>query len=246
VDVAAALRQARRAAGLTQRQLARHVQVSATSLSRYESGAHLPSLPMLDRLLAGCGKDVRLVVVDRVDDHEAEFARRARLPLQVRARGAEYLRPSFLERLVEVGSGVAIGGSWAAELHGIPAEQAPGRLLLADDADLFVRLASAFMRGSVPWRCTDGHYGSLPVRPETFAQHPVAQWRQRDVGAFTTEVLTAGSWPLTRPVAVGAGPLLVVAPQELTEDDGVPAQLLAAWSTWRAGAGPDTSPWRAT
>ena len=245
MDVAAALRQARRSAGLTQRQLARHVRVSATSLSRYESGACLPSVAMLDRLLAGCGKDLRLVVVDRVDDVATELARRARLPLEVRARGAEFLRPSFLERLSGVGSGILVGGSWAAELHGIPAEQAPGRLLLADDVDVFERLAGSFMRGSVPWRSTDGHFGSLPVRPETFVQHPVAKWWQRDVGPFTTEVVPADRpWPLVRAVTVGPGQLLGVAEQELGEDDDVPAELLAAWTTWRAAAGPDTSRWR--
>lgn len=247
VDVAGALRQARYAAGLSQRQLARHVQVSQTSLSRYESGACRPSLAMLDLLLAGCGKDLRLVVVDRVDDVEAEFARRSRLPLEVRARGVEYLRPSFLQRLAGVGDGILVSGSWAGELHGIPAEKAPGRVLITDDEDLFGRVAAAFMRGSVPWRRTDGHLGSLPVRPDTFVQHPVAQWWQRDVGAFTTEVVPAGNaWPLARAVQTDAGQLLVAAAQELTEDDGVPSALLATWSAWRAAAGPDTSPWRAT
>jgi len=247
VDVAGALRQARRAADLSQRQLARRVRVSPTSLSRYESGACLPSLPMLDRLLAGCGKDLRLVVVDRVDDLAAELARRARLPLEVRARGSAFLRPSFLERLAWVGPGVLVGGSWAAELHGIPAEQAPGRVLLDDDPDLFARVAAAFMRGSVPWRSTNGHFGSLPVRADTFAQHRVAHWRQNDIGVFTTEVVPAGTpWPTARAIGTGAGQLLVAAPQELTETDGVPPSLLRAWTAWRAAAGPDTSSWRAT
>ena len=103
------------------------------------------------------------------------------------------------------------------------------------------------MRGSVPWRSTDGHFGSLPVRPQTFEHHPVARWWQRDVGRFTTEVVPPEvAWPLARPVVVGEGQLLVVAAQELTEDEGVPPELLAAWTTWRAAAGPDTSPWRAT
>lgn len=247
MDVAAALRQARYSAGLSQRQLAQHVRVSATSLSRYESGACLPSLAMLDLLLAGCGKDLRLVVVDRVDDLQAEFVRRSRLPLEVRARGVEFLRPSFLERLAGVGNGVLVSGSWAAELHGIPAEQAPGRVLLADDAGLFARIAAAFMRGSVPWRSTNGHFGSLPVRAETFSMHPHAQWRQSDVGAFTTEVVPAGAtWPLARAVGTGAGQLLVAAPQELTEADGVPPSLLHTWAAWRSAAGPDASAWRAT
>lgn len=244
MDVAAALLRARHTTGLTQQRLARRAGVSPSALSRYESGTALPSLPTLDRLLAACGKDVRLVVVDRVDDLEVEFARRAAMTLQGRARAAEFLRPSFLERLATVGSGILVAGSWAAELHGIPAERAPGRLLVADDPEVFAALAAAFMRGSVPWRATDGHLGSMPVRPSTFVEHPQARWWQSDVGHFLSDVVPGdGAWPRNQRVDTPSGPLRVLAPQELTDSDGVPAELLSAWTAWRNGVGPDNARW---
>lgn len=244
MDVAAALVRVRRTTGLTQKRLARRAGVSQSALSRYESGAALPSLPTFDRLLAACGKDVRLVVIDRVDDVEVEFLRRAAMSLRARAGAAEFLRPSFLERLASAGSGILVAGSWAAELHGIPAERAPGRLLLADDPELFARLAAAFMRGAVPWRATDGHLGSMPVRPSTFVEHPQARWWQRDVGHFLSEVVPGDApWPLDQRVDTPSGPLRVLAPRALTESDGVPADLLTTWTAWRAAAGPDNARW---
>jgi transcriptional regulator with XRE-family HTH domain len=247
MDIAAALRAARRTTGLSQKKLARRVGLSAGALSRYESGASQPSLPTLDRILAACGKDLRLVLVDRVDDLDVELARRATLPLARRCGEIGFLRPAFLERLVRHDTQVLVGGSWAAELHGIPAEPAEGRLLVADEAAALTRLATAFMAGSVPWRETEGHFGSLSVRPTTFVEHSVVRWRQADVGSFRTEVVPDGvAWPLERRVDTPDGPLRVLAAHELTEADGVPADVLRAWTAWRAAAGPDNAPWRAT
>lgn len=244
MDVAAALRTARRAADLSQKRLARRAGLSAGALSRYESGTGLPSLPTLDRLLAACGKDVRLVVVDRVDDLDTELVRRAALPRSRRVRDRHFLRPAFLERLVKHDTQVLVAGPWAAELHGLPTDAVEGRLLVPDDPELFTRLARAFMSGSVPWRETDGHFGSLPVRPTTFADHPSARWEQADVGRFRTEVLPAdGAWPAEQRLPTPGGPLRVLAADELTADDGVDPNVLAAWRAVRASAGPDLAPW---
>lgn len=244
MDVASALRAARYAAGLSQKRLARRAGLSAGALSRYESGSALPSLPTFDRLLAACGKDVRMVLTDRVDDLETELARRARLPYRRRIAESAFLRGEFLTRLVAHQADVLVGGSWAAELHGIPTEPAEGRLLLSDDPEVHARTAKAFAAGSVPWRATEGHYGSLSVRAHTFTEHPVAHWTQHDVGRFRTEVLPeAGPWPLEQRLRLPVGPLRVVAAETLTEEDGVAPEVGRAWRAWRDTTGPDPATW---
>ena len=50
-DFAARLKQARTAAGFTQRQLGERIQISPNGYSQYESGRREPSLPTLSRLL---------------------------------------------------------------------------------------------------------------------------------------------------------------------------------------------------
>lgn len=52
------LRQARRRAGLSQRQLSRLTGVAEARISDYENGRHQPSAAMLQRLLAAAGHDL--------------------------------------------------------------------------------------------------------------------------------------------------------------------------------------------
>lgn len=56
MDAARVLRQARRRAGLSQRQLANNVGVSQPQIARIESGAVVPRVDTLDRLLEACGE----------------------------------------------------------------------------------------------------------------------------------------------------------------------------------------------
>lgn len=49
------LREARRQAHLTQRALAERIRVPQATVARIESGAVVPRVDTLDRLLAGCG-----------------------------------------------------------------------------------------------------------------------------------------------------------------------------------------------
>ncbi len=58
------LREARRSAGLTQRELARKARVPQPAVSRIERGLASPRFDTLDRLLRECGK--QLVLVERL------------------------------------------------------------------------------------------------------------------------------------------------------------------------------------
>jgi predicted transcriptional regulator len=56
MDSARVLRQARRRAGLTQRGLAERARVPQSQIAKIESGAVVPRVDTLDRLLEACGE----------------------------------------------------------------------------------------------------------------------------------------------------------------------------------------------
>ncbi|HEY0390458.1 MAG TPA: helix-turn-helix transcriptional regulator [Solirubrobacterales bacterium] len=70
------VRNARLAAGLSQRALARRAATSQPAIARYERGVAAPSWETLQRLMEGCGQ--RLLVRTEViaDTHDVELASR--------------------------------------------------------------------------------------------------------------------------------------------------------------------------
>lgn len=62
MDVRAVLQAARAEAGLDQRRLALAAGTARTTVVGYETGAHSPTVRQLDRLLAACGLQARLVL----------------------------------------------------------------------------------------------------------------------------------------------------------------------------------------
>lgn len=60
MDVASLIRGARRAAGLSQAELATRAGTSQPALARYETGVTMPALPTLERLLQACGRRLEL------------------------------------------------------------------------------------------------------------------------------------------------------------------------------------------
>jgi transcriptional regulator with XRE-family HTH domain len=234
--IGALLKQARQDTALSQRQLARRIGVPPSTLSRYESGAALPSLPMLDRILAACGKDVQATLVQRYADLDAELDRLAAQPLYERLMDVELLTPGFVDRLGALGC-VLVGGAWAAAIHGIPREHGRGRLWLAGDEESIAAVAALFHRHFATL-LEEGAFCGLEVRPGTFARHPTATWRVTLVGRFDTCVVPPGTpWPPEVRIDAEAGPLRVVVPEQLGEQDGVRPELLARWLARRsAGA----------
>jgi len=60
LPIANTLRQARSSADLSQVDLAARAGTSQSALARYETGASLPTLPTLERLLAACGRRLEI------------------------------------------------------------------------------------------------------------------------------------------------------------------------------------------
>ena len=70
------VRNARLAAGLSQRALAQRAGTSQPAVARYEHGIATPSWQTLRRLVAACGQRLRLEVEMAADGHDIEMAER--------------------------------------------------------------------------------------------------------------------------------------------------------------------------
>jgi transcriptional regulator with XRE-family HTH domain len=66
VEVAELIRDARRAADITQRELAHRARTAQSAVAAYESGARAPALATLERLLEACDHDVELRALPHV------------------------------------------------------------------------------------------------------------------------------------------------------------------------------------
>jgi transcriptional regulator with XRE-family HTH domain len=228
VDWGPLLKKARWEAGLSQRQLARAAGVPSSTICRYETGAMLPSLRMLDRVLAACGKDMEATLVQRHADVDAELDRLAAMPLDDRLRSIELLTPWFVTELGALGS-VLIGGAWAAAIHGIPREHSRGRLWVAGDESALTALAK-LLTSHFATILEDGRFCALHASRGTFARNPTATWRINLIGRFETYVVPPGdAWPQEVRVDAEAGPLRVAVAEQLGEADGVRPELLARW-----------------
>lgn len=96
------VRLARQRANLSQRELARRSGVPQSVIARIESGARQPTLPTLDRILAGAGLEARYRLEER-DDHDRVLrsvdAGRPAASRQVRQRAQD----SFLCKVAKAG-----------------------------------------------------------------------------------------------------------------------------------------------
>jgi transcriptional regulator with XRE-family HTH domain len=92
VDISGAVRSARRALGLSQRELAGQLEVAAATVANWESGRRVPSLPSLRRLLDMQG--LVLTARPRPAEPSAELVRHLCLPLTARLRLALGEHPS--------------------------------------------------------------------------------------------------------------------------------------------------------
>lgn len=82
---------AREDAGLTQRELAERAGVTQSEIARIEAGNREPSIPTLQRILAGAGLELRFRL-EPLDDHDLVLAARQarRSPAQKRTAAARH------------------------------------------------------------------------------------------------------------------------------------------------------------
>lgn len=127
-DVAAMIHRTRASADLSQAELAERAGTSQPALARYETGAALPTLPTLERLLLACGRRLQLHTV-RVTGPSAPITS-VRGQIGPRARELRQRRRRLLDAARERGvRKVRVFGSLAR------GEEVP-----ASDVDLLVDL----------------------------------------------------------------------------------------------------------
>ncbi len=96
MDAARTLRQARRAAGLTLRELAARAGTSHATLAAYESGRVTPRVDTLHRVLRAAGYDAHITLHPCPDATQAEREAKGDELLQVLDLAAQF--PARLER----------------------------------------------------------------------------------------------------------------------------------------------------
>ena len=89
MEIRRLIRDARRAAGITQRELAELAGTAQPAVAAYESGARTPSLATLERLLGACEHDVELVARPRVRRGAASLAELSQTISEDVKRGSE-------------------------------------------------------------------------------------------------------------------------------------------------------------
>jgi transcriptional regulator with XRE-family HTH domain len=86
VIAASMLREARRLAGLSQRELARRADIPQPAISRIERGHGSPQVETLDRLLRACGKELQITERRGLRVDRTLIRERLRLSPRERAR----------------------------------------------------------------------------------------------------------------------------------------------------------------
>lgn len=82
------VREMRKRAGLTQRELAERLGTTQSAIARLEGNVGLPTLDRLSRIAEACGLELQVRIVD-ADDHDwSMVARNARLTPQERIENA--------------------------------------------------------------------------------------------------------------------------------------------------------------
>lgn len=157
-DIAATLRQVRTQAHLSQAKLAALAGTSQPALARYESGAAIPTLPTLERLLAAAGRQLQITASPLTANARATSARGQLGPVAERLRRRrrrvlEIARERGIEKVRVFGS-VARGEATAGSDLDLLVELKPGRTLVdlagfrrevADQLDLPVDVATPDM-----------------------------------------------------------------------------------------------------
>jgi len=85
----AIVREARRRAGLTQRELAQRARTSQAAIARIERGRQSPSLETLQRILRACRVELRLEIAPYDDHLEGLIEATLAMTLEERLRSVE-------------------------------------------------------------------------------------------------------------------------------------------------------------
>ncbi|OWV03755.1 transcriptional regulator [Micromonospora wenchangensis] len=170
-EIAALLRRERSAQRLTQQQLADRAGTSQSAVARVEGGGRVPSLDLVERLLAALGRQLA-VTTEPLDSHlDAEMdALAGRSP-------ADRIDELGLDRLLDRLGALPhlLTGSTAALLQGapVPVDAVEIAVRWRDSARFTAWLTAAYGQR---WNARWGEFGGLYLEPEEPGEH---RWTTR-------------------------------------------------------------------
>ncbi len=143
MDVGGLLRQARASAALSQRGLAQRAGTSRASLSAYERGVESPTVRQLDRLLAGCGLQLRSALEPLLADVDERVDAMVHAQPDTKAHELSRLAAS----LDKAGVRWAVDGATALALHGLAVTHRYVSCVVAHDVALQRWLRDVMAKG---------------------------------------------------------------------------------------------------
>jgi transcriptional regulator with XRE-family HTH domain len=169
MDPSALIRQARHAAGLTQRELARRAGVTRAALSHYERRRRIPTIATLQAVLAGAGQQVRAELEQLDADVERAIAAIADQPMADRDGVFGW---GQIHRIAEVSHRVE--GLAAASVLGAPVPVSTFELALADEDSTFHWLSEEMMTWIARIRVPASDYFQVVQRPSESLRELIA------------------------------------------------------------------------
>lgn len=150
MDTAALIRSAREESGLSQRMLAERAGITQSTLSRFENGRRLPSIPTLRTILAAAGKQVRAELEPLDADIRRAIDELREEPIDDRSAVLDW---SLIDDLAGVDHRVE--GLAAASLLGAPVPVDALTLGLADAPETYTWLAATLDSWAFRFRAPD-------------------------------------------------------------------------------------------
>jgi transcriptional regulator with XRE-family HTH domain len=161
-SAAEVIRAARRAGGLSQRDLSRRCDVAQPNIAAYEKGVRIPSLAMLELLVQGCAQQLRLELEARVADIDRELTSLLDSG-DVERMSDEAFHPYIVAGLLaHHGAPMVLDGHLAARALGAPVR--PGPTFAACPAASFPELSEAVVRSRSLGPINRERGGELRVR----------------------------------------------------------------------------------
>lgn len=195
---------ARRQRGWGQRQLAEASGVSQPNLAAIETGARVPSLAMVSRLVGACGLQLRFELEPRHADLDAEIARLREREPEGRLSGAGLIALISIGQLVRAGAPLVLDGPMAARVHGAPVTTSVERVWCDLDRLDLLRLAA-----------TGCHRDLVPVRPRYDDDDRLVFGEGDQVRIGECTVTLAATPPAHQPINLFGVPVGVVEPEQL-------------------------------
>jgi transcriptional regulator with XRE-family HTH domain len=225
MNPAALLREARDRSGLTQAQVAKRAGVHVSLISAYERGRRAPGVPLLERLLAAAGQQLRVELEPLGADVDARVRRALARSPEERAGLSDYVYTDLAEWLD--GIPYVVEGLAAAVLQGAPVDVRRVDIRLPDEDDALECVSQAISkRWWRVWIEENNRHVMIPCRPLLLRELNPSRWvggvQEYQLRLVAPEALASAAY-----VEIGGARIPVVSLWEVETTNAEDGQLLA-------------------